>query len=261
MIALTYAKQILNALFHTGGSAGITAEQELQNFLDEKLVSQYKYNNETVYGISAVEYGLAFTADGNKTNGKTTDELNARKSKVSALSDWYYTAYTDLVEHKYKVTKDDETKEYTVNLKGWYLVKRDSEQAQYPKNTYLALFTEMPDETGSGYKEPIGSDGTITTYMRTNLHCAIITGNECLNIATNDEEVGGSLIDNREIVMFPEVVAHGWGNIVGFGIFQQEDVMTGSPILWGRLKNENGIDAEVDHVPLFRIGDFRVTLQ
>ena len=261
MIALKYAKQILNALFHTGGSAGKSAEEEMEEFKSQGAVTyQYKDANgnvENVFGVSAGMYMLAFDNDGYIQNGETSRRYNAIKTAVSK-SNWYKVVQTRAEFHEY--TEDGDKK--SVAITGWYIVKNSEQRAKYPSNTYLALFTRMPDENGDNYLEPTnGADGNLTTYMRTNIHCAVITGNECLNHAEKDESTGASTIANREMIMFPRISESNWGKIIGFGIFQEEGAGVGSPVLWGRLKNENGIDTEVDHVPLFRIGDFKVTLQ
>jgi hypothetical protein len=121
----------------------------------------------------------------------------------------------------------------------------------------------MPDENGQGAQEP-SSD---TTYMRVNLHCDILNGEESLSTAAYNSDDKATTITNSEaIVMFPEVEGVNWGEIVGFGIYGTAAVGSGTPILWDRLanKDEHGnyisVLAETERVPLFRKNQFKVTL-
>jgi hypothetical protein len=72
--------------------------------------------------------------------------------------------------------------------------------------------------------------------------------------------------------MFPEIVRRnpdgviqkdttstwgGWGNIVGFGLFEK-DSGEEAPYFWGEL--ERNQEGTVNHVPLFRIKNFQLFL-
>ena len=47
---------------------------------------------------------------------------------------------------------DNESKYVSV----WYATQRVAESVPYPTDAYLALYTQMPDEYGEGYIEPVG---------------------------------------------------------------------------------------------------------
>lgn len=263
MINDSYSKKILNALFHTGGSVGKTAEEEKQELIANGAISSFRYNNEVVYGKSPDMYRLAFNADDYNHGGQTAQNLDAGKTEV-AKTGWWSVKDTDEVLHEYEIEVENskgekEKVKKTTYVKGWYIVKESNDQVTYyPSDTYLGLFTQMPDEYGNNYKEP--EEGT--TYIRVNLHADIITGDNCLNNARKDSDDGKSFVNNKRNIMFPEVCYLDWGNIIGFGIFESEEARSGdTPILWGRLNNENGISATVDHVPLFRTKEFQINLQ
>jgi hypothetical protein len=61
--------------------------------------------------------------------------------------------------------------------------------------------------------------------------------------------------------MFPEILdADGWGNIYGFGVFENEVPTEGEkPYFWGEVKN-GPVKTEVNNVPLFRPNEFKVYL-
>lgn len=249
MIHSKYTKAILNALFHTTGSSGVTAEEE-QAMLEE--------NGIPMGGISASFYGLAYSQDGFSETGETTRNLNEKKEMVNATT-WFYTQNTEFQTFEFE---DEDGKTFSKSFRGWTIEKRTEQRFYYPSSAFLALFNTMPDENGQNYVEPVnGSNGTRTTYIRVNLKEGIITGNVSLNDAVADTENGGSILDNGEMIMFPEIVGSTWGTIVGFGVFEGEEVETGdTPIFWGRLTG-GSIASSANHVPLFRVGDFKITLQ
>lgn len=259
MINLIYAQKILNALFHTGGSAGLSAEDEMAQFINDGLPSKS--------GVTAQLYFNAFVAAGYKASGETELKYNAIRSAIDN-SQHYKTENDDTVSFDYKIYDNSTDKHigYTVSYTGWK-IKSKIQEAPYPTTAYLALFTEMPDENGFNYVEPVVDDvGASTTYIRVNLHAGIITGENALNTATKDEESGKSFLDNRDIIMYPEIYGSDWGTICGFGVFEEEEPMTGNPVFWGRLYNKetetnDTISATTGHVPLFRVGDFQISLQ
>ena len=84
--------------------------------------------------------------------------------------------------------------------------------------------------------------------------------------------LGYAYITNKEIIMFPEIVRRnpdgviqkdtastwgGWGNIVGFGLFETKSGEE-APYFWGEL--ERNQEGTVNHVPLFRIKNFQLFL-
>jgi hypothetical protein len=248
VINVNYAKAILNVLFHTNGSAGNTPDQEMA-----ELVSQNIY----MTGCPASDYFEAFKKDKYKTTGPSTAALNDKKKIVNSTR-WFYTVSTESETFKYE---NESGVPKTINLSGWAIEKRDVPNNYYPQNAYLALFTTMPDENGQNYVEPVADgSGVKTTYMRVNLKEGIITGGASIVSAYKDEETGEATLVNGEMIMFPEIYGASWGTIVGFGVFEKEETETGdTPIYWGRLSNP--ITSSTNHVPLFRIGNFKVTLQ
>ena len=116
----------------------------------------------------------------------------------------------------------------------------------------------MPDEFGNNYKEPIeDEEGNVTTYMRVDLHNDIISGDVSVANAAADEN-GISTLTNKNAIMFPEVSDIGWGTIVGIGVFETKQSGEGKPVYWGRLLKSEV--ANPNHVPLLRIGEFKLTL-
>ena len=259
MIHPNYAKALLNALFQTDGAAGLNKSEEKEQLIDQGI-------DKSVFsgGITATMKLAAYiNADFTEPND-TTRMWDDWKSKINASS-WYYTEDTP---SEYLTYKEDGTERHRY-FSGWRVVTRLTQQNKYPDNVYLALFTTMPDGNGTGYVEPtVDSNGASTTYMRANLYEAIVTGNVCINNAVTStvvdaetgEESAVALLNNREAIMYPEVVDVDWGAIVGFGVFEKDTAMGGDiPIFWGKLNDP--ISATVGHVPLFRLGDFEVTLQ
>lgn len=251
MIEKTFAKGILNALFHTSGSSGVTPSEEWAD-----LEAQGIKKDSGSFDM----YKIAFYADGFE-KGDNWNVLEEKKTLVNK-SVWFYTVDLPYETYEYEVENDDgTTTKKTLSIRPWEIEQNLVERVWYKDTAYLALFTKMPDEHGNGYVEPItGASGDKTTYMRVNLKEGIITGGVSLNEAVKDEVTGEAKIDNCDIIVFPEVFALTWGTIVGFGVFNKEEAGTGdTPIFWGRLKNP--VTANVNHVPLFRIGNFKVTMQ
>lgn len=254
MISPKFAKTILNEIFHTGGSgATMTSEEEKASLISSGVQ----------WGVTADEYFNAFKQDGFKVTGETTNELNGHKSKIRQ-SEWWANSTKNTESKPFKYVSPLTEKETEISLSGWEVGEPSLKpDVSYPSTVYLALFTKMPDRYGVGYQEPqYATDGSETNYMRVNLHVGIITGDKSLNYAFKDEETGASVINNKEIIAYPEVEGdYGWGEILGFGIFDKKEVMSGTPIFWGALSNDGGkINAIKEHVPLFRVGNFKITL-
>lgn len=262
MISHTYAKNILNALFKTSGSAGTTSETELnsfnlKNFSFETLDSETgKYVTKTVTGVSPDEYFQAYKADGYE-NKNNTIELNKKKTLVQS-SQWWTVLTSPSTEFKWTVWVDGKEKEYTKSFTGWYVEKNEQQKVPYPSSAFLALFTTMPDVNGDNYAEP----GSETTYIRVNLNEDIIAGEKTLKRAEDIE--GKATTTNQRIIMYPEIDTAVWGKIKGFGVFDTQTTGVGKPIIWGPLKDDNGniteVTTQANYVPLFRIGQFKITL-
>lgn len=262
MISHTYAKNILNALFKTSGSAGTTAEAELasfnlNSFSFETLDSETnKYVTKTVTGVSPLEYFQAYKADGYESKNNTI-ELNNKKTKAQS-SQWYRVVSSPAVTYEWTVYENGKEKEYSKAFTGWYVEKNEQQKVPYPSSAFLALFTTMPDVNGDNYVEP----GSGTTYIRVNLNEDIIAGEKTLKRAEDIE--GKATTTNQRIIMYPEIDTAVWGKIKGFGVFDTQTTGAGKPIIWGPLKDNNGniteVTTQANYVPLFRIGQFKITL-
>lgn len=279
MISHIYAKNILNALFKTKGGAGITAEQELASFglssfsFEELNTETGLYEEKTVNGLTYEDYYNAFVKDGYRERNNTKT-LNDIKNKVSS-SQWYTVRTLNTLHYKeYEVYRVDaegnfvekvnattgkkERETYKKTFYSWMAKKNEKQNVPYPAKGFLALFTTMPDLDGNNYEEP--AEGT--TYIRVNLKEDIIAGQAVLNLAVNRD--GVALVDNNKIIMYPEIDQNAWGTIKGFGIFETQERGSGKPIIWGPLKDADGTMTEVvtqsNYVPLFRVGQFKITL-
>lgn len=213
MLLYKYARDILNELLNADSAVTITAGEEHRELFGQD------YNE-----LSPIEI-------------KTTDEdYEETVNKVNS-SFWF------------ELRNGTATGAY----RQYYIVKRNNMAMKYPSKSYMALFTQMPDSSGTGYSEPTASD-----YIRVNLMVGIISGKVTLKTPYTDENTGEAVIENQELIIFPEAFESGWGKIVGFGLFEEETVGMGTPYFWGRLKNY--VEATKNHVPLLRAKDFKVTL-
>lgn len=243
MIDITLSKKILNALFHTGGSVGPSAADEKNELVNEGVM----------WGAAPGLYCLAYQQDGYAI-GKATAKLNESKNAISKTEWWYTVNETEKIEFK---NNNGET--VSQNFTGWSVKQNDNQNPKYAGSAYLALFTIMPNENGEEYAEPIAdSSGNFTTYMRVNLLDSIVSGSKSMANAVADEETGVATITNSELILYPEVYGIDWGTIVGIGVFKEEAAGTGKPQFWGRINTP--VAATTDHVPLFRVGDLKVTL-
>lgn len=240
MIHNIYAQKILAALFHTSLGAIPTKEEEEQQLNAKNIPKE----------VTAQAYCNAFVANDYVDGGDTIERYNAWKNEIDNCA-WFYTE-TVAKAIKYTDKNGNEKSEF---FYGWERKENSLPSTNYPSKAFLALFTKMPDENGDGYEEP---DKESTTYMRVNLNESIITGGKSLNNAVKNTTNGEATLTNKEIIMYPEVYGIDWGTIVGFGVFQEEEAMTGTPIFWGRLNEQ--VTTTINHVPLFRVGDFQVTL-
>lgn len=250
MIKLSYAQYILNGLFHTGGAVGVTPEDELKDLNAMGVPTS---------GYSPNDFFVAFKNNDYKKDENYEKTAKEHKDLVNK-SAWYKTYDIDNQLFKYEVSgASGSTTQQIVYFSGWDIIKKSEQTTYYPTKAFLALFTTMPNSDGTGYVEPTIVEDKETTYMRVDLHSGVITGNQCLNKAQIDGENGGAVLTNCEIIMYPEVSGVSWGSIVGFGVFETKEPMVGDPIFWGSISN-GPVLTTTEHVPLFRIGDFKITL-
>lgn len=106
---------------------------------------------------------------------------------------------------------------------------------------YVALFTTMPGEDGTGGTEVSGG-----SYARV----ATVAGD--WNAATSADP---SVVDNANAVTFPEATG-AWGTVVGFGLF---DAATVGNYLGGNTFGTSKAPTSGD-TPEFAAGDLDVTL-
>lgn len=252
-----YGKGILNALFHTSGSAGKTAEQEKEELKAKDVpISDSEGRDESWGGVPPQMYFLAFKSDGYLENGTATKRLDDMRREVLKTTWWSVENYSEVLEYEIPDSEDTATKLFT----GWRIKRETTQNLWYPEAAFLALFTKMPDETGAGYEEPMyDSEGNPTTYIRVDLHKAIISGGKCISRADKDPN-GGSYIVNTEMFAFPEVYGPLWGTIVGFGVMESDTPGGGDvPTHWGRVTTP--LVTKEGRIPLFREGGFRSTLR
>lgn len=109
----------------------------------------------------------------------------------------------------------------------------------YVKPKYMGLFSSAPSDGVSGvtFAELTGAG-----YARASLSVSMASAAD-------------RAITNAEIIYFPEAEAN-WGTATHFGIF---DAKTGGePIIYGAL--DTPVTVPVNYVPLFRVGQFNLTL-
>lgn len=108
------------------------------------------------------------------------------------------------------------------------------------KGKYMGLFSSAPTDSqtdGVTFTELSGAG-----YARTLLSQPI-------------KNAENRSITNDEIIFFPEAESN-WGTATHFGIFNSKE--SGQPIIYGAL--ESAVTIQTNYVPLFRVGQFRLTL-
>lgn len=154
--------------------------------------------------------------------------------------------------------------------------------AYYPDRAYIGLFTNlhntldentedgMPLQDGTAFREPpyknYEDEDNPHSYQRMNLHRGLFSDSnvfypvfETQEDDKHNENKGCAQLKNQEIIMFPEVLdPEGWGDISGFGIFENPVQKEGeTPFFWGEVE---AVEAEEGTVPLFRPEEFRIYL-
>lgn len=197
--------------------------------------------------ITTLDYKLSIGGDNPALNGPYYKEGSTVKKYEHLL---------------YNSNADIKTIQSDLNLPqyGWSYAKASVIDRVYPAASYLALFTTMPEADGQGYQEP---STTETDYQRVNLLEDFIKREQCLATAEQDTNetsptYGATYITNKNQIVFPEIHKQAWGEIQGFGVFETK--AGGQPILWGRFENDQTISGEQNKVPLFRVGNFKITL-
>lgn len=112
-------------------------------------------------------------------------------------------------------------------------------------NCYIALSTTEPSPDGTNFTEPSSVNG----YAR-----SIIGLWQQSSTQVMGNPVNGS-ITNADIIFFPEATAS-WGTITHFGLFNQ--ATGGQMMVYGALTTPITVGA--NYVPLFRVGNFTLTL-
>ena len=248
-----YSKAILNAMFHTSGVSGVDPAVEKAELLAQGVPDG---------GATAELYFAAFRENGNKEGSDTANAYDEARKLVNASSCWEAVSETKTFTYEVSSLSGGQyvTTEKTVSITGWVMKRAAAQKVLWPQSAYLALFTKMPNEKGLDYVEPVvDAEGNATTYIRVNLHEAIISGGVCISRAIADTE-GGSRIENTEIFVFPEVFGPLWGDIVGFGIMSSETPGGNDAANhWARLTTP--LTTQNERIPLFRLGGFKSTLR
>ncbi len=151
-----------------------------------------------------------------------------------------------------KTTKADENK-----IKSSHRNDQNNNFVEFPTDPYLALFTTMPNASGTGYAEP-----TSTYYNRVSLTTLGPKALQLMGGATVEAGTGEysgknvAVVKNQDIIVFPEVEEeteeNKYGTVVGFGVFSAKT--GGTLILWGDLTSP--VPIEAGEIPVFRIDEF-----
>lgn len=112
-------------------------------------------------------------------------------------------------------------------------------------NSYLALSSTAPGADGSGFTEPAATTG----YARA------VIGLQSQSATQVMDTPAGGVTQNKDIIFFPEASAS-WGTLTHFGLFTAAS--GGTLILYGTLSEP--ITVAANYVPLFRVGNFSLTL-
>jgi len=112
-------------------------------------------------------------------------------------------------------------------------------------NCYMGLSTSTPNADGTNFTEPSSTLG----YARSVIG---ISGQSATQVMGNPSN--GS-VSNTDIIFFPEATS-AWGTITHFGLFTAAS--GGTLIVYGALTSP--ITVSANYVPLFRVGNFTLTL-
>ena len=112
-------------------------------------------------------------------------------------------------------------------------------------NCYLALSSTAPNADGSNFTEPDAAKGYARAVIGMN-------GQSATQVMTVPS---GGVTQNKDIIFFPEASAS-WGTLTHFGLFTAAS--GGNLMLYGALSEP--ITVAANYVPLFRVGNFSLTL-
>lgn len=114
------------------------------------------------------------------------------------------------------------------------------------QNCYMGLSTTTPNADGTNFTEPSSSNG----YARATIG---LYGQGATQVMGTPSE---GTIENASIIYFPEATAS-WGTITYFGLFNA--ATGGSLMIYGPL--DTSVTVAANYVPLFRTGNFSLTLE
>lgn len=109
---------------------------------------------------------------------------------------------------------------------------------------YMGLSSTIPSSDGSNFTEPSGGG-----YARTIVG---IDGQSATQLMSTPEN---GTTSNEQIIYFPEATSS-WGTLSYFGLFARETAT--EPLIYGALTSSVTVGA--NYVPLFRVGNFSLTL-
>ena len=112
-------------------------------------------------------------------------------------------------------------------------------------NCYIALSTTAPNADGTNFTEPSSSAG----YARSIIGLSGTTATQVMSAPS------AGATSNTSIIFFPEAT-DSWGTVTYFGLYSSQT--GGNLVLYGTLTNPIAVAA--NYVPLFRVGNFSLTL-
>jgi len=112
-------------------------------------------------------------------------------------------------------------------------------------NCYLALSSTAPNADGTNFTEPDSSKG----YARAIIGLQGQSATQVMTAPAN------GVTQNKDIIFFPEASAS-WGTLTHFGLYSS--ATGGTLVLYGALSEP--ITVSANYVPLFRVGNFSLTL-
>lgn len=160
----------------------------------------------------------------------------------------------------------------TTILNGLFCTSGKATNIAFSGDLYLGLLTKLPKDNGDAYDDgKYFEEPADPTYLRIKITTeSRINHKNFIAHAVADDPViidGGTAIPasvtNQSIIMFPESSVY-WGEVVGFGLFSEEDSSSDSlPVLWGEITSSDGDSPLIIgqyEVPVIREGRFKVSL-